>query len=132
MGNCDPGLRETATLHVADEHTAAATGSGDVEVLSTATVLLLAERACLKAIRDDVPEGRTTVGVWAEVEHERPVPVGADVRADAVLVGHHGRRLEFTITVRRGDDVVARVRHRRTLLDREQFLARVPAGEAVA
>ena len=125
MGDCDPGLSKTRHLVVEDEHTANATGSGDVEVLSTPTLLALAEGACVDAICQDMPEGQTSVGAWSEIEHLSPVPVGTSVRACATLRGHHGTRLEFVVLVRDGDDIVAKVRHRRVLVDRERFTAKV-------
>lgn len=125
MGSCDPGLKESLLLTVEEHHTAASTGSGDVPVLGTPTVLGLAERACVAAIADDLPEGQTSVGSSAEIEHVSPVPVGAQVCADATLRGHHGSRLEFVVVLRSGDEIVAKVKHRRVLVDRERFVAKV-------
>jgi predicted thioesterase len=120
---CDPGLKGDRTLVVSDRDTATHLGSGTVEVLGTPAVLALAEGACCDAVADGLAAGETTVGAWAEVEHLRAVPVGTQVCAHAVLTGHHGRRLEFTVTVEAGGDTIARVRHRRILVDRARFLA---------
>ena len=132
MGSCDPGLRQTRSLTVSPAVTAVELGSGDVPVLGTPALLALAESACVAALADDLPEGKTSVGAWAEIEHERPTPVGQEVCAEATLIGHHGRRLEFNVMVRQGDEIVARIRHRRVLVDRERFLERVGATEAPA
>lgn len=122
MGTCDPGLKETRTLTVRQDQTATSLGSGDVPVLATPALLALAESACVAAIAEDLPEGQTSLGAWAEIEHDKPTPVGGAVEAEATLIGHHGRRLEFNVIVRHGDEIVARVRHRRVLVDRERFL----------
>ena len=127
MGDCNPGLKHTSELLVCSEHTAEHVGSGDVPVLGTPTLLALAEGACLEAICEDLPEGQTSVGAWSEIEHLRPSPVGHEVTAEATLRGHHGRRLEFVVVVRDGDEIVARVRHRRVLVDRAQFLEKLGA-----
>lgn len=132
MGTCDPGLRCSRTLKVAKKHTAISLKSGDVPVLSTPTLLALAEEACVAALGDDVPDGQTSVGNFAEITHERPTPVGCEVEAEATLLGHHGPRLEFQVIVRQGSDIVARVRHRRILVDRERFLDKVEAKAASA
>lgn len=132
MGSCDPGLRQAHTLAVTDQQTALAVGSGDVPVLSTPALLALAEGACVSAIADDLPEGQTSVGSYAEIEHDKPTAVGASVRAEATLTGHHGRRLEFKVIVRQGDDIVARIRHRRVLVERERFLHKVVPAETSA
>lgn len=125
MGRCDPGLKRTRTLQVLPEHTAEQLGSGDVPVFGTPALLALAEGACVDAIAEDLPEGQTTVGTWAEVEHLKATPVGREVCASATLVGHHGRRLEFNVSVSEGAETIARVRHRRVLVDRDRFLAKL-------
>ena len=123
MGKCDPGLKHTRTLQVGDAHTAVTLGSGDVPVLGTPALLALAEGACVDAIRDDMPEDQTSLGVYAEIDHEQATTVGHAVHAEATLIGHHGRRLEFQVIVRQDDDeIVAKVRHRRVLVDRARFL----------
>jgi fluoroacetyl-CoA thioesterase len=122
MGKCDPGLNEHRTLVVTSAHTAVALGSGDVEVLGTPALLALAEAACVDAIATDLPDGETSVGVWAEIEHLKASPLGATVCAHATLMGHHKRRLEFSVLVEQDGDTIARVRHRRILVERERFL----------
>ena len=125
MGSCDPGLKISRHLKVAPRDCADQLGSGDVPVLGTPTILALAEGACVTAIADELPEGQTSVGQWAEIEHLSPTPVGQEVDAEATLVGHHGRRLEFQVIVRQGDEIVSKVRHRRVLVDRQRFLDKV-------
>lgn len=121
--HCDPGLKHDATMTVDERHTASRLGSGTVDVLGTPAVLALAEGACCEAIAPELADGETSVGTWAEVEHLKPVVVGEEVCAHATLVGHHGRRLEFTVTVEHAGETIARVRHHRMLVDRERFLA---------
>lgn len=125
MGDCNPGLSDVRRLNVDEEHTAASIGSGDVPVLGTPMVLTLAEGACVDAICNDLPPGQTSVGSWAEVEHLSPVPVGSEVTAEATLRGHHGTRLEFVVLIRSHDEVVAKVRHRRVLVDRDRFMKKL-------
>ena len=125
MGTCDPGLRTSRHLKVTASDCADQLGSGDVPVLGTPAILALAEGACVSAIAEDLPDGQTSVGQWAEIEHLQPTPVGEEVDAEATLIGHHGRRLEFQVIVRQGDQIVSKVRHRRVLVDRDRFLRKV-------
>ena len=127
MGRCDPGLKLARTLQVDTSHTAQSLGSGDVAVLGTPALLALAEGACVDAIADELPVGETSVGTWAEVEHLRATPVGDTVCAHATLIGHHGRRLEFRVTIDHDGEPVARVSHRRVLVDRVRFLGKLAA-----
>lgn len=124
---CSPGRRAQATMTVTEADTAAALQCGDVHVLATPRVLALAEHAAVLALGSCLPEGKTSVGAWVEVDHLSPSHIGDTVTADAVLLGVHGRRLEFMITLRSGDKEVAHVRHRRVIVSRGRF--QQPAGE---
>ena len=119
---CRPGLRARVSLVVNEGDTALAMGSGDVEVLATPRVMALSEHAAVLALDSRLPEGKTSVGAWVELEHLVPSRVGEEVVAEAVLLGVHGRRLEFSVTVTndRGDEV-AHVRHRRVVVSKERF-----------
>lgn len=119
--DCAPGRRATVTLTVAPSDTAVAMHSGDVPVLASPRVLALAEQAAVLALGDTLPEGKTSVGAWVELEHLVPSHVGETVEAEAVLLGVHGRRLEFSVTVTSGEDEVAHLRHRRVIVSRSRF-----------
>lgn len=118
---CMPGRRGTVTLQVDDTDTAEAIGSGDVPVLGTPRVLAIAEQASNKALGDCLGPDMTTVGSWVEIDHLKPSRVGEQVEANAVLLGVHGRRLEFSVTITSKDTEVAHVRHRRVIVDRNKF-----------
>lgn len=116
-----PGRRARVSLTVDDSDTAISLGSGDVPVLGTPAVLALAERAAVAAVSDDLEAQQTTVGSWAQLHHMKPSRVGAEVHAEAELTGVNGPRLEFRISVTEGDTEVARVEHRRVVVDRARF-----------
>lgn len=118
---CTPGRRATVSLDVTEADTAVAMGSGDVPVLATPRVLALAEQAAVEAMGACLDADKTSVGAWVELEHLAPTPVGRTVQAEAVLLGVHGRRLEFAISVRDGDHEIATVRHRRVIASRSRF-----------
>lgn len=118
---CLPGRRASVNLVVGEDDTALHLGSGDVPVLATPRVLALAEQACVHAIDGVLPDGRTSVGAWAEIEHRAPSFVGEAVAAQAVLLGVHGRRLEFSVSVMAGEEEVAHVRHHRVIVQRARF-----------
>lgn len=120
---CTPGRRASVTLVVGEADTALAMGSGDVEVLATPRVLALAEQAAVQAMGSCLPEGKTSVGAWVELEHTAPSHIGDTVVAEAVLLGVHGRRLEFSISVKQDGEEVAHVRHRRIIAGRARFEA---------
>lgn len=132
MGELEPGLRHTDTIEVTSALTAVVYGSGDVPVLATPAVLALAEGACVGAVADHLDEGETSVGTFVELEHTAATPVGRTVVVVATLVGQDGRQLVFEVAVHEDDEdgrVVASVRHRRAVVDRQRFLERLGVEE---
>jgi predicted thioesterase len=118
-----PGLSAEALLRVSSADTAAALGSGEVPVLGTPRVLALCEQACVRALAGHLAPGQTSVGTRVELDHLAPAPVGATVRARAVLEAVEGRRLRFRVELRDGARTLAEGRLLRALVDRERFLA---------
>jgi predicted thioesterase len=122
------GSSGTAEMTVGVDDTAAAIGSGDVEVLGTPVVVRLAEEASVAAVADRLPPGTTTVGHRVQLDHLAPTPVGVRVRAEALLELVEGRRLTFRITVSDPNGLVAAGRITRVLVERERFLDKAAGG----
>ncbi len=117
-----PGAEETTQQTVTEEMTAAEIGSGDVPVLGTPAVLALVERVAVAAVAASLQPGTTTVGERVELDHLAPTPVGAMVSATARLESSEGRRLAFSFEVSDPHGVVARGRHVRSIVVREEFI----------
>lgn len=122
--NLEPGLVARVALTVAKEDTAAALGTGDVPVLATPRVVILAEEATVLAVRGNLGKGLTTVGYRVQLDHLAPAPIGATVEAEAILESVEGRRLTFRVSVNDGRGLVAAGRITRVVVDRERFLER--------
>ena len=130
----EAGLTGRVTVEVDESRTARWLGSGDVEVLGTPAVVALAEAAACAAVAGRLPEGRTSVGTWVELDHVAATPPGLVVTASATLADVDGKTLEFEFELEDPGGVVARGRHRRTMVDRARFLAAAserggPAGD---
>lgn len=102
--------------------TAAALGSGDVQVLATPMVAALAERAAVAALAGRLPPGWTSVGIELDLRHTAPTPPGAEVVAVAVVESVEGRRVAFSFEVSDPAGGVASGSHLRVVLDRDGFL----------
>jgi len=120
----EKGLTASATATVAAGNTAAAMGSGDLEVFATPAMVALMEHAALKAVAAELPEGATTVGAEMNVTHIKPSGLGAAITATAVLTGVDGRRLTFNVGARDGAGMIGEGVHVRYVVDRARFLAR--------
>ncbi|MFN8103983.1 MAG: thioesterase family protein [Acidimicrobiia bacterium] len=119
-----PGLSGRRSLTVTEADTASALGSGDVPVLATPRIVAICEGAACAAVEGQLEEGTTTVGLAVDVKHLAPTAVGCSVDAEARLEAVDGRRLTFSVKVMMGDAEVARGRHVRVVVNREQFLER--------
>ena len=56
------GLKHTSELTVSEATTAIQVGSGDMLVLATPMIMALMENAAMLAVKDELPNGCTTVG----------------------------------------------------------------------
>lgn len=125
-----PGLEETAQQTVTEDMTAVELGSGDVPVLGTPAVVALVERVAVAAVAPVLQPGTTTVGARVELDHLAPTPPGALVSATARLESSRGRTLTFSFEVSDAAGVVARGRHVRVLVVREEFVQGAAARSA--
>jgi len=125
-----PGLAATIERVVGDCDTSAAAGTSDVAMLATPSIILFAEQATWAALEGRLPEGMSAVEHRVEISHLAPTPVGAKVKAEAVLEAVEGRRLVFRVSVTDDRGLVAAGRFTRVLVSKERFLER--AGELAA
>lgn len=119
------GLSYTSTLTVDETNTAITLGSGDMPVLATPAMMALMENAAMNAVKECLPEGRTTVGGHIESSHIKPSPIGSKVKAKAVLEKIDGRKLYFKVTAHQGEALIGEGTHLRFIVDRERFLSKI-------
>ena len=115
----------TSKTKVTSANTAIALGSGDMEVFATPALVALMENAAMNAVKDQLPEGSTTVGAFIETTHVKPSPLGEEVSATAVLEKEEGRKLTFRITASDTKGTVGEATHIRYIVDRERFMSKL-------
>lgn len=120
----EPGLAATVEVTVKEGDTAEALRSGDVPMLATPRVVALAEEASVHAVRDELDDGDTTVGVRVQLDHLLAVPVGRSVRAEAKLENVEGRRLTFVVSINSERGLVAAGKVTRVIVARDRFIAK--------
>lgn len=114
-----------SVTHVVDEtDTAEALGSGSVPVLGTPRVLALCEQASVAAVRDQLEDGTTTVGIQVMLDHVMPSPVGRTIRAEATLEKVKGRKLFFTTSAHDERGLIAAGKVVRVIVQEQKFLAK--------
>jgi predicted thioesterase len=118
------GLCAVVSLVVEPGDTAVAQQTGDVPVLATPRLVRLAEEATLRAVEGKLEPGTTSVGYRVQVDHLAPVPVGDQVRAEAVLEAVEGRRLTFRVSLTDDRGLVGAGRITRVIVERDRFMER--------
>ena len=118
------GSAETVVVH---ENTAAAVGSGALEVFSTPSMISLMEKAALEAVAPFLEPGQTTVGIRLEVSHLAATPLGRSVTAAAELVSVEKRILKFKVSASSGDELIGEGMHTRCIVDAERFMVKALA-----
>lgn len=81
------------------------------------------ENAAMLAVKDELPEGCTTVGGHIEASHLRPSKIGDVVRAEAEVTKVDGKKIEFKVTAFSGDILLGEGTHLRFIVDRDKFLS---------
>ena len=115
----------TLTFTVTDSDTAAAVGSGSLEVLGTPRLLAWCEAATCAALESSLGEGETSVGTRVSLEHTAASAVGATVEVTASVVYEDGRLRRFSVAAREGGKVVGTGEITRVVVDADRFLARL-------
>ena len=121
----EKGLSARSAATVAPGNTAAAMGSGDLEVFATPAMVALMENAAMTAVASCLSEGSTTVGAEMNVTHIKPSGLGAEITATAVLTEVEGRKLTFNVGARDAEGMIGEGVHIRYVVDRAKFMAKL-------
>ena len=115
----------TASLVVADEHTAPRIGSGQIHVLATPVMINLFEAAALAACEHMLPAGHQSLGTHLDVTHIAATPVGMRAIATAEVLSVEGRTIKFRLKARDERDVIGEGTHERVVVNVAKFDLRV-------
>ena len=118
----DIGLKYKKEKTVTEKDTAAALGSGGVEVFSTPMMVALIENTCLEAVEDKLPEGYYTVGIHLDVSHIGATKVGKKVWAEVELIDQDRKKLMFKVETFDEDKKIGEGTHERFIIDVEKFI----------
>ena len=122
-------MEATLAFTVTDADTAAAVGSGSLQVLGTPRLLAWCEAATCAAIDPTLAAGTTSVGTRAELEHRAASGVGTEVTVSAAASYVDGRLHRFTVvahhTVAGAEKVIGTAEITRLVVDSAKFLSRL-------
>ena len=120
----NPGIKGSASVAVTAANTAAAMGSGELNVFATPALAALVEKACWQSVAPELDPGCGTVGTKLELAHNAPTPVGMMVRCESELTAVDGRKLTFSAVMYDDAGEVGRATHERFFLLRRNVRRR--------
>lgn len=118
------GLTCKKKITVTPEMTAAAMGSGALEVLATPSMIALMEGTAQEAVQNLLEDGQGTVGTRIDVRHLAATPVGMEVTCTAEVTEVDRRRIVFTVKAKNEKEVIGEGIHERFVIDNEKFFAK--------
>ena len=121
------GAKGRAEMTVTPDKTAAAIGSGSVEVFATPWMIAMMELSACNALAPYYDEGQSSVGTKLNVSHDAATPVGMQVCAEAEVIEVDRRRIVLKVTAWDGQGVIGQGTHERFLINAEKFLVKTEA-----
>ena len=119
------GFSHTCSKIVEEHHLAVHVGSGDLQVLSTPSMIALMEEAAMHCVAPHLEASQTTVGGHIAASHLKPTAHKRNITATATLTAIEGRRLQFSISASDEEGLIGEGEHTRFIVDREKFMARL-------
>ena len=118
------GIVGTKELTVTQEKTAAAVGSGLLDVFATPQMIALMEATASESVAPYLDEGCSSVGTLVNISHVAATPVGMKVRCESELIEVEGRKLVFTVKAFDECGLIGEGRHERFIVFSEKFMAK--------
>ena len=104
------------------EDTALEVGSGSLLVYATPCMVALMEGAACEAIGYALPEDKTSVGTFLQINHLSATPVGLDVWAEAEVTEVEGNTITFQVTALDESGKIGEGIHKRVIVNTQRFL----------
>lgn len=124
------GIKNILEITVTGNLTAAAVGSGTLNVYATPAMIALIEETAWKSVAPYLEEGQSTVGTRLDVSHVAPTPLGMTVRCETELTEVDGRRLVFAVNVYDEAGLIGKGTHERFIIMSEKFQAKADSKKS--
>lgn len=121
----EKGMTYTESMVVEKKHLACEVGSGDLEVLSTPSMMAFMEHVAMKCVAGELPDDFTTVGGYIESKHMRPTAPGETITATATIIEVEGAKIKFAVQASDSKEVIGKGTHIRYVVNREKFMSKL-------
>ena len=115
------GMTNRKEETVTCENSAAAVGSGLLEVYATPSMIALMEGCCHESVGEELEDGCGTVGISLNVKHMAATPVGMKVYCESELTAVNGRILTFSVKAFDEKEQIGEGIHERCIIYNEKF-----------
>lgn len=119
------GLSSTANELVSVHNTAAALGSGFLDVYATPAMIALMEKAASATVQSYLPTTESTVGISVNINHTAATPLGQMITATATLSAIDGKKLTFDVTACDATKTIGQGVHERFVINVDKFLSKL-------
>jgi len=90
-----PGMTREEDFPVAEQNAAIHVGSGSSPVLATPWMIAFMERVSHRLLAEHLSPGETSVGIYLEIKHLAPTPVGGTVQVKTQITEILGNQVAF-------------------------------------
>lgn len=120
-----PGMDREEDFLVEEQNAAIHVGSGSSPVLATPWMIAFMERVSHRLLAEHLSPGETSVGIYLEIKHLAPTPVGSTVQVKTRITEVEGNLITFAVETWDQVEKVGEGTHRRAVIDEARFLRRV-------
>lgn len=107
---------------VEDKHSAKQMGSGDLDVLSTPSMIAFMENVVKEAALEKLDSAQTTVGIDLNVQHIKATAIGKKIRVEADLTEQNKSILSYEIAAYEDEHLIGKGTHKRAIVNSGQFM----------
>lgn len=115
------GLKGELNYTIQNKDTYKSNETGDLEILSTSTMISLMEFTVCQSLSDCLDKGITTVGKSMNIKHFCPTSVGTNVKFESELIKIDGKNLTFEIKALDPFGIMGSGIHERTIVNSQYF-----------
>lgn len=113
------------TFRVENHHSAKEMGSGDLDVLSTPSLIAFMENVAKEQTAEHLEAGETTVGIELNVEHLKATAIGSSIQVRGELIKQKKAILSYTIEAYEEGELIGKGTHKRAIVQAEKFMKRL-------
>lgn len=111
---------------VSDENSAKNMGSGDLEVLSTPSLVAFIENAAKNYLNNFLPEGMGSVGSNININHIAPTLIGSTITVKGKITEVIKEKIiKFSLEAYEKEKKIGNAEHTRVVINNEKFLEKL-------